>query len=67
MPLGDFLLKLYKAKGYDISLKRIGHLLLDHDNFLANYGEQVNTRISDKDFHDRLEICAKEVGAWLES
>ena len=61
----DFLVKLHKVKGYDETLKRIDELIADHNNFLANYGDQVNTRISDKDFYDRLEICAKEVGAWL--
>jgi hypothetical protein len=64
----DFLLKLYKVKGYgDISSDGMERLISDHDNFLRNFGQEVNARITDQNFHDRLEVSAKALARWLKN
>lgn len=59
------LTKLYKAKGYTESLKRINELIKDHDNFLKEYSSDISLHISDKDFKKRNELSYKAVMKYL--
>jgi hypothetical protein len=59
------LIELYKAKEYGESLLRVDQLVLDHEEFLKNYGKIVNLRITDETFGDRLEIVEERVVEWV--
>jgi len=52
----DLLVKLYEAKEYFNSLKRIDELVQDHKLFLDQYSDDINLHILDKNFKDRLFI-----------
>lgn len=61
----DFLLKLYKAKGYIESIDLVDRFIEDHQKFLEEYGEEVDIRIDDNNFLDRLNICLKAVEKYV--
>lgn len=61
------LMKLYKAKGYDESLKRLDTLMHDHESFLENFSDDVGVHVWDDQFFDRLEIALRSIRAWIES
>jgi len=61
----DKLAELYRAKGYQESLNRIDELVSDHENFLDHFSEDVDFRIDDQTFVDRLELCRNAVQSWL--
>ena len=60
-------MKLYKAKGYDQSLKRLDTLMHDHESFLEKFSDDVGIHIWDDQFFDRLEIALRSIRAWIES
>lgn len=57
----DLLVRLYKLKGYNDSLKVIDRIMGEHADFLKNFSEEVSVRINDDNFPDRLEICYQAV------
>lgn len=59
------LIKLYKAKSYFDSLKRIDQIIQDHNNFLNEYSDDINLHITDKDFINRIHISYNEVKKFL--
>jgi hypothetical protein len=59
------LIKLYQAKGYDESLKRLDTLLQDHEKFLERFSDDVEFSISDDQFLNRLELSLKNVDDWI--
>ena len=61
----EFLVKLYEAKGYADSLKRLDQLIIDHEKFLKEFGDLINVRIDDEMFLKRLEIVENELRKWL--
>lgn len=61
----EFLVKLYKAKGYDESLKRLDQLIIDHKKFLEEFGDLVNVKIGDGLFISRLQIVENALREWL--
>lgn len=61
----DFLVKLYKVKGYNESLERLDQLLADHENFLREFGGQANIRIDDEKFLSRLKLVEGALREWL--
>ena len=61
----EFLVKLYEAKGYDESLKRLDQLLIDHKKFLEEFGDLVNIRVDDNAFPGRLVIVEEALRSWL--
>ena len=63
----ELLIKLYQAKGYDESLKRLDTLLQDHEKFLERFSDDVGFSISDDQFLNRLELSLKNVDDWIKS
>lgn len=61
----DFLINLYQAKNYSVSLPWINQLLTDHQNFLSEYSSLVNLSINDQNFIDRLSLSEKSLTSWL--
>ena len=61
----ELLIKLYQAKGYDESLKRLDTLLQDHEKFLKKFSDDVGFSISDDQFLNRLELSLKNVDDWI--
>lgn len=61
----EFLVKLYEAKGYNESLKRLDQLIVDHKNFLKEFGDLVNVRIDDSQFPERLALVEAALRKWL--
>lgn len=61
----ELLIKLYQAKGYDESLKRLDTLLQDHEKFLERFSDDVEFSISDDQFLNRLELSLKNVDDWI--
>lgn len=57
----ELLTKLYKAKNYSESLKRLPELIKDHELFLKKHSKIVNLHITDELFLERLEISKKAV------
>lgn len=63
----EFLISLYKAKEYGEFINNVDKTLSEHDEFLNRYGNLVNIHITDRDFPNRLEICAEKLSGWLSS
>ena len=61
----DFLTKLYIAKGYEETLKKIDELFKDHENFLLKYSNQVSLSIDNKNFQTRLQDSLQQVESFL--
>ena len=61
----ELLIKLYQAKGYDESLKRLDTLLQDHEKLLERFSDDVGFSISDDQFLNRLELSLKNVDDWI--
>ncbi len=61
----DFLIELYKIKGYHESAQRIDQFFSNHEEFLKNHGHFVNLQITDENFKNRLEIAYSAVSEWL--
>jgi len=61
----DFLIELYKIKGYHESAQRIDQFFSNHEEFLKNYGHFVNLQITDENFKNRLELAYQAVSEWL--
>lgn len=61
----DFLVKLYEAKKYSISLPWIDQLLADHQNFLTGFSSSVNLKINDDNFKNRLILSENSLKSWL--
>ena len=59
------LIELYELKGYHDTLQVIDKGYQDHQDFLAEYGDDVGLRITDKDYPDRLELSLQTVKKWL--
>lgn len=59
------LAKLYEAKKYDESLKRIDKLIHDHNVFLDEHTADVNLRISDQDFKNRCQLSLEAITKWI--
>lgn len=52
----NFLHKLYRAKGYHDSMKVLDQFIVDHENFLNEFGLEVDVHISDNEFGERLKL-----------
>lgn len=50
----NFLIELYKNKGYGESLTRIDNLILEHQQFVNENTEEINLSINDNNFKKRL-------------
>lgn len=61
----EFLVRLYKAKGYHDSLKRLDDLMKEHEEFLAMYEGDIHVRITDENFGERLKIAYEKVKGWM--
>lgn len=61
----EFITRLYQAKGYDESLKRIDTLYDQHEEFLKNFGQDVSLHIGDAEFHERLMLSENKFREWL--
>jgi hypothetical protein len=61
----DFLVKLYHAKNYHESLAILDESRADHEVFLEGYGKEAGLHITDKEFHDRLELSYTAVKQWI--
>jgi len=61
----EFLLKLYKVKQYNEVMKQVDKLLDDHNNFLKEFGDNVNLHITDQNFSERLKLSSKKLKEWL--
>ena len=61
----DFLINLYKAKGYEESLKRVDDLYNDHKKFLRNFSKDISLHIKDKDFKKRLNLSENKLKEFL--
>jgi hypothetical protein len=61
----QFLVKLYKVKGYNNSLNVLDKFWNDHDNFIKNNGNEIGLHISDVDFKNRCETSFKKVRKYL--
>lgn len=61
----ELLLKLYEVKGYDNSKPRLDQLLLEHQNFLDAYSDDIGVRITDEQFADRLAHAYLAADKWL--
>lgn len=59
----ELLDKIYESKGYE------GHhleqLLSQHQNFIANHGDQIGLHITDQGFEERLNVSLLAVKSWL--
>ncbi len=62
----DLLIKLYKSKWYNESLKLIDQLLQDHKNFIKNYWNDIGINIDDNEFDSRLKIAYDWTIKWLQ-
>lgn len=63
----ELLERLYIAKGYTESLKRIDALVQDHTDFLDQFSSQVDLAITDETFPNRLDLCLDAVQTWMNS
>ncbi|NCA93922.1 MAG: hypothetical protein GX765_01310 [Candidatus Moranbacteria bacterium] len=63
----DFLVRLYKSKGYFESLKRIDETINDHNIFLDNHKDDILLHILDKNFERRCQISYEEINRWIKS
>ncbi len=61
----EFLLKLYKSKGYNEVYNLVDEFLKDHENFLIKFGKDVSVHITDKNFKMRLKLSAEKLREWL--
>jgi len=57
----QFLVKLYKVKGYNESLNVLDKFWSDHDNFIKNNDNEIGLHITDVDFKNRCEISFKKI------
>ena len=55
--------KLLLARGSDSST--VDEYLLDHDNFLKQFGSEISLNLNDKDFDSRFQISLLAVKDWL--
>lgn len=60
-----FLSEIYKAKGYEDSLKMIDENCLEHEKFLEEFSKDIGLHLKQEDFKDRLEISYNAVKNWL--
>lgn len=56
----QFLVKLYKAKGYSDSLSILDKFWIDHDNFIKINDSEIGLHITDVDFKNRCEISFRK-------
>ncbi len=61
----DFLLKLYRATGYDEQFAE--GWLNDHQKFLDQFLGDVNFSITDQNFSNRMKLTLSSVQDWLKS
>lgn len=61
----EHLERMYVAKGYSESLKRLDQLMETHKRFMDVYGHQCDIRVTEVEFPDRLEFVLKQVRQWL--
>jgi len=60
-----FLLKLYTSKGYDQAIEEIDRFMADHEKFINRFRDEVNLRITDENFKDRLKLSFTAVDEWI--
>jgi hypothetical protein len=51
------ILELYEVKGYHESKKGLEQLVVDHENFVREFGEEIGVRILDGEFEERLRVA----------
>lgn len=61
----DFLIELYKIKGYHESAEKIDQFFSDHEEFVKNYSHLIGLKITDENFKNRLELAYSAVSEWL--
>ncbi len=61
-----FLLKLYEAKGYEIS-DALDRTLKEHNFFLKRHAKEIGLHISDKNFRNRMKLSIEAVKKWESS
>lgn len=65
----EFILRSYEAKHYTDTpamAKHLGRWVEDHNNFLSTFTEQVDVRITEKNFKDRIQICENAARTFIE-
>lgn len=62
----SFLKKLYRVKNYSDSLERIETVFIDHQDFVKGFNRVVNVSINDENFRERMKVCERALGKWLE-
>jgi nicotinamide riboside kinase len=63
----EYLLRLYEAKGYVQTMDEVDRFINDHKNFLVEYEKEVDVKIDDSNFLNRLDICLKAIEDYMES
>lgn len=61
----EHLVRLYRAKNYLDSLQQLDQLMLDHRQFLNNYGNTVIASVTDVEFLNRFAFVGAAVDSWL--
>ena len=61
----DFLKKLYEAKAYVESIKRLDKLINEHEWFLQEYVNDVNLHITENTFNVRLQESLEKIETWI--
>jgi DNA-binding Lrp family transcriptional regulator len=61
----DFLKKLYEAKAYVESIKRLDKLIEEHERFLQEYVNDVNLHITENTFNVRLKESLEKIETWI--
>ncbi|MFH0927984.1 MAG: hypothetical protein V1821_00755 [bacterium] len=59
--------RLYRAKGYQESAKRLDELMNDHGNFIASHQKDIALHLNDQNFGNRLTLSLDGVYKWLRS
>lgn len=62
----EHLERMYLAKGYDESLKRLDQLMETYNHFMEAHTERCGIFVTESNFPQRLEFVLGEVKKWLE-
>lgn len=62
----EHLERMYLAKDYHESLKRLDQLVATHARFMQTYGGRCDIKVTEATFPDRLEFALRAVRGWLD-
>ncbi len=62
----EHLERMYIAKGYHDSLKRLDQIMEIHAHFMDGHGHECDIRVTEAEFPDRLEFVLSKVMQWLD-